>query len=325
MPDDCGHDQSPDLKPETLAAQAGHASDRTTGAIVPPLQPSTTYQRRAEDYALVGSASYTRDHNPTYEPVEALLAELDGGVAAAIFSSGLGAAAALVEGLVPGDRVVAQTSMYWGLRQWLEEFCPRWGLGLDLVDASDLANLEAELRPGETKLVWLETPTNPMWDVVDIAGAARLAKAAGARLAVDNTVGTPVHTRPLALGADFVMYSATKYLNGHSDVLAGALVAAEDGPLWQRALYNRSKLGSVLGPFEAWLLLRGLRTLYLRVRRASDSALAIAGHFEGHSKVAKVLYPGLPSHPGHDIACRQMAGGFGGMLSLRVRGDGEAA
>jgi cystathionine gamma-synthase len=181
------------------------------------------------------------------------------------------------------------------------------------------------MRPGETKLVWLETPSNPLWQVADIEAVGRLAKAAGARLAVDNTVPTPVLTRPIALGADIVMYSATKYLNGHSDVLAGVLVTREADDFWEQVHYNRSKIGAVLGPFEAWLLQRGLRTLYLRVERASASALTLARHLEGHPQVDRVLYPGLASHPGHEIARRQMQGGFGGMMSVRIKGGGEAA
>jgi cystathionine gamma-synthase len=321
-------DQAPGaggLRPETLAAQGGRGHDYPSGGIGPAIQPATTYARRAQDYALVGTAGYTRDHNPTSEPVEALMAELDGGAAALAFASGLGAAAAVVQALAPGDHIVAPKVMYWGLRDWLEGFCAKWGLALDLVDFDDLAVVERTIRPGETKLVWLETPSNPLWQVADIEAVGRLAKAAGARLAVDNTVPTPVLTRPIALGADIVMYSATKYLNGHSDVLAGVLVTREANDFWDRVLYNRSKVGAVLGPFEAWLLQRGLRTLYLRVERASVSALTLARHLEGHSGVDQVLYPGLASHPGHEIAGRQMQGGFGGMMSVRVKGGGEAA
>jgi cystathionine gamma-synthase len=214
--------------------------------------------------------------------------------------------------------------MYWGLRHWLLSFARPRGLEVDLVDTSDLAALSAALRPGRTKLVWLETPANPTWAIADIAAASRLAHEAGARLAVDGTAATPVLTRPLALGADLVMHSATKYLNGHGDVVAGALVTAQADDLWSRLEALRHDAGAILGPFEAWLLLRGLRTLYLRVERASASAQFLAGHLQEHPNVARVLYPGLPDHPGHAIAARQMQGGFGGMLSIRVKG-GEAA
>lgn len=319
------------LHPETLAAHAGAEPDPVFGAVVPPLQPSTTFTRRAQDYQIRGKASYTRDHNPTAEPLEGLLAKLEGGAAALVFGSGLAAAMAIVQALKPGDRVVAQRSMYWGLRAGLEDYCPRWGLDLVLVDMTDLEQLDQALasdsdqKADSDTLVWMETPSNPLWEVGDIAAVSARCKAAGAKLAVDNTVPTPALTRPLELGADLVMHSATKYLNGHSDVCAGAVITAETDEMWDRIAANRSKIGGILGPFEAWLLLRGLRTLYLRVERASCSALAIARHFEKHPAVAQVLYPGLPSNPGHAIAARQMDGGFGGMMSLRIAGGAAAA
>jgi cystathionine gamma-synthase len=204
-------------------------------------------------------------------------------------------------------------------------FCRRWGLELDLFQPGVPGALERVLRPGQTKLVWIETPCNPTWEVIDIAAAAQAAHGAGARLAVDSTVATPVLTRPLDLGADLAFHSATKYLNGHGDVVAGALVSAKEDDFWQRIKDHRVFGGAVLGPFEAWLLLRGLRTLYLRVHHSSDSALRIARHFEAHPKLAAVLYPGLDSHPGHAIAKAQMSGGFSGMLSLRVEGGAETA
>ena len=313
------------LKPETLAAQALHRIDPQTGGLVPPIQPSTTYARDADYRLVVEGMSYSRDENPTYEVAEALLATLEGGPAARLFASGKAAAAAVLQALQPGDHVVAPRVMYWGLRNFLVDFAETWGLGLDLFDAADPASLAEAVAPGRTKLVWIETPSNPTWDVIDIAAAAAVARQAGARLAVDSTVATPVLTRPLALGADLVMHSATKYLNGHGDVVAGALVTAADDEFWARVCRNRSDYGAVLGPFEAWLLLRGLRTLYLRVPRASESALTVARHFEGLPERCAVLYPGLESHPGHDAARRQMTGGFGGMLSLRVAGGAAAA
>jgi cystathionine gamma-synthase len=191
------------------------------------------------------------------------------------------------------------------------------------VDASDLDAVKAAMR-GNTKLVWVETPANPLWTVTDIEAVCAIAHARGAAVAVDSTVATPVLTQPLAHGADLVMHSATKYLNGHSDVIAGALATREDSALWQRIRMLRVHLGSVLGPFEAWLLTRGMRTLFPRVEVACRNAQRIAEHFAGHDKVSEVLYPGLPSFPGHELAKKQMRGGFGGMLSIRVRG-GEAA
>ncbi|HMG50801.1 MAG TPA: PLP-dependent aspartate aminotransferase family protein, partial [Inquilinus sp.] len=213
----------------------------------------------------------------------------------------------------------------WSLRNWLMTEATRWGLKVELVDTHDIDAVRAALRPGETRLVWLETPANPMWNITDIEAVAEAAHGAGARVAVDSTVATPVLTRPLALGADLVMHSATKYLNGHSDVIAGALATARDDEQWQRIKRIRAQLGGILGPFESWLLLRGMRTLVPRVRQASASAMAIAEHFHGHPLVSAVLYPGLPSADGHAIAARQMQGGFGGMLSIRVRGGAAAA
>ena len=315
--------QNDPLHPETLAVQGTHPLDPETGGIVPPVHPSTTFARDAH-YDLRGRTSYARDHNPTYEGVEDLLAHLEGGGRALLFASGMASAAAVVQSLRPGDHVIALKVMYWGLRNWLIQFCADWGLELTLVDG-DPDSLRAAIRPGQTKLVWIESPCNPLWQVVDIAAAAEIAHAAGARLAVDSTAATPVLTQPIALGADLVMHSATKYLNGHSDVVAGALVTARADDFWARTERNRKDLGAVLGSFEAWLLQRGLRTLFLRVRRSSDTALKLAVHLAGHPRVSEVLYPGLPGHPGHAIAQRQMQGGFGGMLSIRVTGGFEAA
>ena len=303
--------------------QGTHPLDPETGGIVPPVHPSTTFARDAH-YDLRGRTSYARDHNPTYEGVEDLLAHLEGGERALLFASGMASAAAVVQSLRPGDHVIALKVMYWGLRNWLIQFCADWGLELTLVDG-DPDGLRAAIRPGQTKLVWIESPCNPLWQVVDIAAAAEIAHAAGARLAVDSTAATPVLTQPIALGADLVMHSATKYLNGHSDVVAGALVTARADDFWARTERNRKDLGAVLGSFEAWLLQRGLRTLFLRVRRSSETALKLAVHLAGHPRVSEVLYPGLPGHPGHAIAQRQMQGGFGGMLSIRVTGGFEAA
>ncbi len=312
------------LAPATLAAQALHTIDPETRALVPPIHTATTYARDAA-YQLVGPG-YTRDENPTYGAAEALLARLEGGAAALLFSSGMAAATtALSAVLAPGDRLVASRAMYFGLRAWMEAWCARWQVELRLVDATDLGAVREALG-GRARMLWIETPANPTWDVVDIAACAELARAAGALLGVDSTVATPVHTRPISLGADLVMHSATKALNGHGDVLAGALVTREaDAPFWKAIRALRHDQGAVLGPFEAFLLLRGMRTLYLRVPRQSATALAIAARLHGHPKLEAVMYPGLPSHPGHDVARRQMQGGFGGMLSVRVRGGAEAA
>jgi cystathionine gamma-synthase len=214
--------------------------------------------------------------------------------------------------------------MYWALRNWLKNDATAWGLRVDFVDTSDLDAVRGAVTPGATKLVWIETPANPMWTVTDIAAVAEIAHAAGARLAVDSTVATPVLTQPLALGADIVMHSATKYLNGHSDAIAGALCTSRDDEFWAKIKRVRSMLGQILGPFEAFLLMRGMRTLDLRVRAMSAAAMTVAQHFAADPRVIEVLYAGLPTHAGHEIAARQMTGGFGGMLSVRVRA-GEAA
>jgi len=313
------------LSPDTLLTQAMHYLEPVTGGIVPGIQMATTYARD-QDYELrAPGISYGRDKNPTYLVAEKVVAELEGAAGALLFSSGLAAAAALFHTLEPGDHVVAPVIMYHGLRDWLNQFCENWKVDIDTFDATVDGALVSAIKPGRTRIVWIETPANPSWDVTDIAAAAELAHAAGARLAVDSTVATPLLTRPLALGADFVFHSATKYLNGHSDVIAGVLVAKEDDAQWQAVRFQRAFGGAILGPMEAWLLLRGMRTMHLRVQRSSQSAMTIAREFEGHGGISRVLYPGLESHPGHAIARRQMQGGFSGMLSVLVDGDAGAA
>ena len=312
------------LSPETLVAQALGEVDPVSGALTPSISLSTTYEQ-ASDGSYHQGRVYTRADNPTYEQAERMLAMLEGGNNCILFASGMAAVIAVFQSLLPGDHVVVARVLYWGVRKWLAEFGLSWGLDVEFVDTGDLRAVAAAIRPGSTRLVWVETPANPTWDVTDVAAVCELAHAAGARVAVDNTVPTPVLTRPMELGADLVVHSATKYLNGHSDVLAGAVLSARDDPFWQRIRSWRRTAGAVPGPFEAWLLLRGMRTLFLRVRRSSETALAIARHFERHPALRAVLYPGLPSHPGHAIAARQMNGGFGGMLSLRVAGGADRA
>jgi cystathionine gamma-synthase len=310
--------------PATLAAQGLGWIDEATKGLTPPLQLATTYVRDPDNQYRAGY-SYSRSGNPTYDQPQALLAQLEGGEAALLFASGSAAAAAVFAALEPGDHVVAPKRMYYALRNWMQAQLTRWGLELSFVDAETSGAIAAAVLPGRTKLVWIETPANPTWDVTDIEAAAESAHAAGARLAVDSTVGAAVLTHPIALGADIVMHSATKYLNGHSDVVAGALVAAKRDEFWDRIVLARSQGGAVLGPVEAWLLMRGMRTLPLRVERASRSAQVVAEHFTADPRILSVLYPGLSGHPGYAVARRQMKGGFGGMLSLRVRGGEEAA
>lgn len=309
---------------DSLLAAGGAAPDAVHGEVVPPIHVASTYARDP-DYRLPSAAAYGRDDNPSQRPAEELLTALEGGAAALLFSSGMAAATAVFQTLAPGDRVIAPRVMYWGLRGWLERYTRQFGLPLTLVDTSDLDAVTAALAAGPTALLWLEVPANPTWDVADVAACADLAHRAGARVAVDATAATPIHLRPLALGADLVMHAATKYLNGHSDVIAGALVTAHDDEPWQRLRVHRHDAGAILGPFEAWLLHRGMRTLAVRVRRQSASALAIATALEGHPRLVEVRYPGLPSHPHHAVAARQWRGGFGGMLSVRVAGGAPAA
>jgi cystathionine gamma-synthase len=310
------------LSAETLAAQALGEIDPAFGALSPPIHPSTMYERNADGTYRSGLV-YTRADNPTYDHAERLLAALECGAGCLLFASGSAAATAVFQALLPGDHVLVSRVLYWGIRKWLAEFAVAWGLDVEFVDTTDLRSVAAAIRPGRTRLLWVETPANPTWEVTDIAAISQLAHAADLRVAADSTVATPVLTRPIDLGADLVVHSATKYLNGHSDVLAGAVVTARPDPFWERIRSWRRNAGAVLGPFEAWLLQRGMRTLFLRVRRSSETALTIARHFEAHPALKAVLYPGLPSHPGHQIAARQMTGGFGGMLSIRLAG-GEA-
>ncbi|MGE0850183.1 MAG: PLP-dependent aspartate aminotransferase family protein [Hyphomicrobiaceae bacterium] len=312
------------LAPETVAAQAGGAVDTETGGIVPPLHVATTFIRDPDNQYRKGY-SYGRPDNATVRQVEGVLTELEGGAACIALASGMTAATTAFLALERPAHVVAPNVMYWGLRKWLQEDAPSLGIEATFVDAGDAAAIRAAVRPGTTRMVWIETPANPLWTITDVEEAARTAHAAGAILAVDSTVPTPVLMNPIALGADVVMHSATKYLNGHSDVVAGALVFKEKGAHFERAARARGMLGGILGPFEAGLLLRGLRTLHVRVRHQSAAALAIAQHFARQPGVEAVLYPGLASYPGHVVAARQMRGGFGGMLSVRVKGGERAA
>ncbi|HUB41914.1 MAG TPA: PLP-dependent aspartate aminotransferase family protein [Streptosporangiaceae bacterium] len=313
------------MSPETLAAQGLGEADPVTGALAPVITLATNYEQQPDGSYLQGRA-YTRADNPTSEHAERLLAALEGGgCRCALFGSGMAAATAVFQALLPGDHVLVSRVLYFGVRKWLAEFALSWGLDVEFTDTTDLATLAAAIRPGQTRLLWVETPANPTWEITDLAAACELAHAAGVRVAADNTVATPVHTRPFEHGADLVVHSASKYLNGHGDVLAGAVLTARGDPYWERIRSWRRNAGAMPGPFEAWLLQRGMRTLFLRVHRASQTALTIATHFHRHPALTSVLYPGLPDHPGHAIAARQMDGGFGGMLSIRLAGGADHA
>jgi cystathionine gamma-synthase len=308
-------------KLRSLAAQALGAVDPVTRAVVPPVHVATTYLRDPDNQFRSGF-SYGRPDNATVRQAEAVIAALEGADEAALFGSGMAAATAIVLALPERSRIVASQVMYWAFRHWLGTVALRFGYEVEFVDTTDLDAVRAALAR-KTALVYIETPGNPLWTVSDIAAIANIAHAAGALLAVDSTVATPVFTQPLSLGADIVMHSASKYLNGHSDVIAGAL-AARSSEHWERIKSVRIQHGAILGPFEAWLLLRGMRTLDVRVRTATATAAMLAQRLENNQHVASVLYPGLPSHPGHAIATRQMSG-FGAMLSIRVNGGEQAA
>ena len=304
------------MKPETLAAQAMHFVDPATGAVVPPIHLATTYARD-EHYALRGPMMYSRDENPGTLPAEQLLTALEEGAASLLFSSGMAAATAAFRALCkPGDHVIGPHFGYFAVRNWLARF-RRWNVEVDFVDTTDLAALRAAIVPGKTKLVWIESPANPTWQVTDIAAVAELAHAAGALLAVDSTAASPVHVQPIKLGADLVMHSATKFLSGHSDVVAGSLTTAKIDEGWAALRELRHDEGPVLGPFEAYLVQRGMRTLFARVERSSATALALATRLAELPGV-HVTYPGLASHPQHAIAQRQYQRGFGSVMSIQV-------
>lgn len=309
----------------TRAAHLNGAKDTASNGLTPPLQPATTFER-AGDLSYPSGRVYRRGDDPSLEPAANLLAALENAPACCLFSSGMAAAMAVLQALDPGDRVLMPDSLYWGVKRFALTHGVRAGLAFEFLPNRDVTAWETRLSKGDIRLIWLETPSNPDWQIQDIARLTGAARSAGAHSVADNTVATPLLTRPLALGADLVLHSATKYLNGHSDVLAGALLPKQAGdPLWQRIFSLHYGGGAVLGSFDAWLLARGMRTLGLRVARSCENALAIARHFAGHPKMADVLYPGLPTHPDHEIAKRQMQGGFSGMVSLRVKGGADAA
>ncbi|MDQ6886473.1 MAG: aminotransferase class I/II-fold pyridoxal phosphate-dependent enzyme [Gemmatimonadota bacterium] len=310
------------MRVETLAVHAGHGVDAATGAIAPPIHLSTTFEREPDGSYRHGFI-YSRNANPNRLALEECLSALEGGAAAAAFASGSAATAAVFQALSPGDHVVAPADAYYGTMRLLREIFEPWGLASTFVDMSDLAAVSAAIRP-ETKLVWVETPSNPLLTITDIAGVAAIARAARARTVVDNTWATPVLQRPLALGADIAMHSTTKYLGGHSDVLGGALVAREKDAFFERVRTIQGVAGAVPSPFECWLVLRGVRSLPWRMRAHSANASTVARFLASHPAVEAVFYPGLGSHAGHAVAARQMSD-FGGMLSVQIRGDRERA
>jgi cystathionine gamma-synthase len=310
------------MKFETRVVHAGHRIDPATGSVAPPIYLSTTFARDAESVP-IGGHTYIRESNPTQDQLEAALAPLEGGEAALVFASGVAAGVALLQTLPPGSHVVFPDDAYYGFRAAAEDFLPNWGIRSDFVGMEDLGALAAAIRP-ETRVVWLESPSNPLLKVVDLAAAADLARRAGALTVVDNTFATPALQSPLELGGDVVLHSTTKYLGGHSDVQGGALIFGRRGELYDKILHQRHILGAVASPFNSWLVLRGVRTLACRMAAQSATALAVARALESSPAVSAVHYPGLPSHPGHEIAHRQMSA-FGAMLSFRAAGGRKPA
>ena len=316
-------DTDTDTSLETLLAQGGHFIDPGTGAVVPPIHTATTFARD-ERYELIGYG-YSRTANPTGAQVEAVLAKLEGAEDALVFASGLAGVTTFFDTVRTGERVVVPRIMYHGTADWLRRLAERRGVRVAFFDAAEPGALEAAVGADETSVVWIEPCVNPTWDVIDVRAAAHAAHAAGAVLGVDATTTPAVTLRALDLGADVVFHSGTKYLAGHSDVTAGVLAARSADGRWEDVKLARNLMGGVLGPFESWLLLRGMRTLHVRYERQAANAMALARHFEGHPKLDAVLYPGLKSHPGHAAAKRQMTRGFGAMLSLLVAGGAETA
>lgn len=318
-------DAKPDMtmRFRTRTVQMPVGLEAPGNGLVGAIHLATTFTRDAT-YAYASDHVYGRADNPTLRQTEALVASLECAHAAMLFGSGMSAAIAVFMGLDRSSHILASASMYYGLKRWLAGI-DRFGHSIEFVDTTDLAAVSLAIERRRPDLVWIETPSNPLWAITDISAVSRLAHAAGAVVCVDSTVATPVSTRPIEHGADIVMHSATKYLNGHSDVSAGALAAARPSPLWDRITRFGAEQGAGLGAFDAWLLARGLRTLDIRVRAQAASAARLAGRLVDHPAVASVYYPGLAHHPGHEIAARQMSGGFGGMLSIRVEGGPDAA
>ncbi|WP_326807656.1 MULTISPECIES: cystathionine gamma-synthase [unclassified Streptomyces] len=306
---------------ETLAIHAGQAADPTTGAVVPPIHQVSTYKQDGVG-GLRGGYEYSRSANPTRTALEENLAALEGGRRGLAFASGLAAEDCLLRTLLtPGDHVVIPNDAYGGTFRLFARVAERWGVQWSVADSSDPAAVRAALRE-RTKAVWVETPSNPLLGITDIEAVAEVAHGAGARLVVDNTFASPYLQQPLALGADAVVHSTTKYMGGHSDVVGGALVVS-DPALGDELAFHQNAMGAIAGPFDSWLVMRGIKTLAVRMDRHGANAARVAQLLQAHPRVSEVFYPGLPSHPGHEIAAKQMRG-FGGMVSFRVA-DGEEA
>ncbi len=310
----------------TLFAQADGIVDPQTGGLVPPIQPSSTFARD-EDYQPISEGHiYGRDDNDLLRLGEEILAKAENGSEGLLFPSGMAAIASAARTLNNGGRILLQSGIYWGTTKWMREFCARRDIALKEIDCSDTALNCETIETFKPDLVLVETPSNPWLKVTDIEAASHSCRKVGAVLIVDSTAATPVHSNPLDLGADIVMHSATKAINGHSDLLAGFLAVRDANlPIWQAIKTDRHDAGALLGSFEAWLLIRGMRTLPLRMERMSQSALKVANFLLAHDAVDEVFYPGLPTHADHELASRQMKGGYGCLLSFLINGDGETA
>ncbi|MGC4804331.1 cystathionine gamma-synthase [Micromonospora sp. DT233] len=308
---------------ETLAIHAGQDPEARTGAVIPPIFQTSTYAQDAVGAPRLGY-EYSRSGNPTRDALQECLAALEGGPVALAFASGLAAEDALLRAVCkPGDHVVIPDDAYGGTYRLFAKVTQRWGLSYTPTKISDVDAVRAAIRPGVTRVVWVETPTNPLLGIADIAALAAVAHEAGALLVVDNTFASPYLQQPIAHGADVVVHSTTKYVGGHSDVVGGALIAA-DRDLGEELRYHQNAMGAINGPFDAWLTLRGIKTLGVRMDRHCDNAERIAAYLDGHAKIGQVIYPGLPSHPGHEVAAKQMRR-FGGMISFRAAGGEEHA
>ncbi|QMU67634.1 cystathionine gamma-synthase [Streptacidiphilus sp. P02-A3a] len=307
---------------ETLAIHAGQEADPQTGAVVTPIYQVSTYKQDGVG-GLRGGYEYSRSANPTRTALEQNLAALDGGRRGLAFASGLAAEDCLLRTVTkPGDHIVIPNDAYGGTFRLFAKVLSRWGVEWSVANTHDPESVRAAIRP-TTKVVWVETPSNPLLGITDVATVAQIAREAGALLVVDNTFASPYLQQPLALGADVIVYSTTKYMGGHSDVVGGALVTGNT-ELGEELAYHQNAMGAVAGPFDSWLVMRGIKTLGVRMDRHSENAARVAEFLVGHPKVAEVLYPGLPSHKGHDIAVKQMKS-FGGMVSFRHKGGEEAA
>jgi cystathionine gamma-synthase len=308
---------------DTLAIHAGQEPDPRTGSVVPPIYQTSTFAQDAVGSPRLGY-EYSRSANPTRDALQECLAAIEGGRRGLAFASGLAAEDTLLRTVCrPGDHVVIPDDAYGGTYRLFSKVAEKWGIDWTAVPLSDLDAVRAAFRPGHTRLIWAETPTNPLLNIADIAALAGLAHEYDAMLAVDNTFASPYLQQPLGLGADVVIHSTTKYLGGHSDVIGGALVAADDG-LGDELVFHQNAMGAINGPFDAWLTQRGIKTLGVRMDRHCDNAERIVAYLSDHEAVGQVLYPGLESHPGHETAAKQMSR-FGGMVSFRAAGGPEQA